>query len=554
MAARSDRGFVAIAALFVAATVAGCNSDSTSGPSPAPTPAPTPTPVPAPSGSADVVTYHKDNARTGQYNDETALTPANVSAQTFGKVASYTVDGKVDSQPLFLSNVNIPGVGARNVVYIVTEHGSAYAFDASSGTKLWQASTLLSGETPSDTRGCGQVIPEIGITATPVIDRTRGPNGALYLVAMSMNGSNTYFQRVHALDVATGAELFGGPHTITASFPGTGDNSSGGRVVFDPAQYEERAGLLMLNGVLYTSWTSHCDIGLYTGWIMGFSAATLQQSSVLNITPNGSRGAIWMAGSGLAADNAGAIYFISGDGTFDETLTGGFPANGNFGNAFLKLSTSGGLAVADYFATFDTTSLSNGDTDLGSGGAILLPDMVDSGGQTRHLAVGAGKDSKIYVLDRDSMGKFDSSRNNNYQVISGAISGGVWSKPAYFNGKLYYGSVGDRIKAFSISNALVATSPSSQTAGTFTYPGATPSISSNGNSNGILWAVENDASTAVLHAYDASNLGRELYNSNQAANGRDHFGGGNKFIAPVIVSGRVYVGTPNGVAAFGLLP
>jgi len=500
-----------------------------------------------------VVTYHKDNARTGQYNDETVLTPANTSMQTFGKVATYTVDGRVDAQPLFLSNVNIPGVGTRNVVYVVTEHASAYSFDANSGAQLWRTSALGSGETPSDDHGCGQVTPEIGITATPVIDRARGPNGALYLIAMSKNAAGTYFQRVHALDVATGAELFGGPQTIAASFPGTGDNSSNGSVIFDPGQYVARAGLLMLNGVLYTAWTSHCDLGLYTGWIIGLNAGTLQQASVLNITPNGSRGAIWMAGAGLAADTAGAIYFISGNGTFTEMLNAsGFPVDGNFGNGFLKVSTSGALAVADYFATFDTTSLSNADADFGSGGVAVLPDLVDATGRTRHLAVGAGKDAKIYVVDRDSMGKFATSQNNNYQVVSNALSSGVFSKPAYFNGTLYYGAVGDRIKAFPITSARVSGTLSSQTATSFTYPGATPSISSNGNTNGIVWAVENNA-TAVLHAYDATNLARELYNSNQAPNGRDRFGAGNKFIAPIIANGRVYVGTPNGVAAFGLL-
>jgi len=488
----------------------------------------------------------------GQYNDEVVLTPANVNSTNFGKVMNFPVDGRVDAQPLYLSNVNIPGVGARNVLYVVTEHASAYAFDANTGAQLWKTSALGSGETTSDTRGCSQVTPEIGITATPVIDRTRGPNGALYLVAMSKSGS-TYFQRIHALDIATGAELFGGPRAITASFPGTGAGSSNGTVNFDPKQYEERAGLLMLNGVVYTAWTSHCDNDPYTGWVMGFSATTLQQTSVINITPNGSRGAVWMAGSGLAADGSGSIYFISGNGTFDETLdSNGFPINRNFGNGFIKLSTTSGLAVADYFSTFDTTSLSNADTDFGSGGALLVPDVVDSTGRTRHLAVGAGKDQKIYVVDRDSMGKFSNSANNNYQTITGALGGSVFSKPAYFNGVLYYGAVGDHVKAFPLSNARFATSPSSQTATSFTYPGATPSISSNGNTNGIVWAIENNG-TAVLHAYDATNLARELYNSGQAANGRDQFGAGNKFIAPVIVDSRVYVSTPNSVAAFGLL-
>jgi hypothetical protein len=501
----------------------------------------------------DVTTFHKDNARTGHYNDETVLTLANVSMQSFGKVAFYSVDGKVDAQPLYVSNVTIPALGTRNVLYVVTEHASVYAFDATSGVQLWRKSMLGTEETTSDARGCPQIAPEIGITATPVIDRTRGPNGALYLIAMSKNGSGTYFQRLHALDIATGAELFGGPHTITASYPGSGAGSSNGRVVFDPGQYAERAGLLMLNGLLYTAWTSHCDLGLYTGWIIGFSAATLQQASVLNITPNGSGGAIWMAGSALAADDSGAIYFIAGNGTFDETLDANhFPVRGNFGNAFLKLSTSSNLAVADYFATTDTTFRSNADQDFGSGGALLLPDLVDSAGHTRHLAVGAGKDKRIYVVDRDSMGKFSSSSNNNYQVISNALANGVYSKPAYFNGSLYYGANSDHIKAFPIASARVSGTPSSQTAASFTYPGATPSISSNGSSNGIVWAVQN-SSPAVLHAYDASDLGRELYNSNQAPNGRDQFGGGNKFIVPMIANGRVYVGTQTGVAAFGLL-
>ncbi|HTT13683.1 MAG TPA: pyrrolo-quinoline quinone [Burkholderiaceae bacterium] len=482
------------------------------------------------------------------------LTPANVGMQTFGKVAFFAVDGKVDAQPLYLSNVNIPGVGTRNVLYAVTEHASAYAFDADSGTELWQKSMLGTGETPAQSDSlhlnCSQVAPEIGITATPVIDRTRGPNGALYLIAMSFDSSGNYIQRVHALDVATGAELFGGPQTIAASYPGTGANSSNGRVVFDPGQYEERVGLLMLNGVLYSAWTSHCDFDPYTGWVIGIDARTLQQASVFNVTPNGAKGAIWMAGSGLAADSSGAIYFIAGNGTFDESATG-IPAD--LGNAFLKLSTQGGLAVADFFASYDTTALSDIDEDFGSGGALLFPDLVDAGGNTRHLAVGAGKDAKIYVVDRDSMGGFSSSGNNNYQVLVSSLGGSVFSKPAYFNGALYYGAVGDNIKAFPVVSALVSATPSSRTATTFAYPGATPSISSNGNTKGIVWAVENN-STAVLHAYDASNLAREFYNSNQAANGRDQFGAGNKFIAPVIVNGRVYVGTPDGVAAFGLLP
>jgi hypothetical protein len=329
-----------------------------------------------------------------------------------------------------------------------------------------------------------------------------------------------------------------------------------GNVIFDAKQYAERAGLLLLNGTIYTTWTSHCDIRPYTGWIIAYSATTLAQTSVLNVTPNGSEGSIWMAGTAPAADSANNIYFLDANGTFDTSLTSaGFPVNGDFGNAFMKLSTSSGLAVADYFATFDTVAQSNADEDLGSGGALVLPDVTDNSGTTWHLAVGAGKDTNIYVVNRDSMGKFNSGGTNNsniYQELPAVLPGGVWGMPAYFNNTIYYGSVGSTIKAFGISNARLSTTPTSQTGISFAYPGSTPSVSANGTSDGIVWAHEN-TSPAVLHAYDASNLSHELYNSNQAG-ARDQFGAGNKFITPTIANGKVYVGTTNGVAVFGLLP
>jgi hypothetical protein len=502
-----------------------------------------------PAGIPDVVTYHYDNARTGLNSSEFVLSPATVTMSVFGKVGFFPTDGKVDAQPLFLAGVAIPGQGIHNVLYVATEHDSVYAFDADTGASLWQVSLLGAGETTSDTLGCGQVVPEIGITSTPVIDRSRG---AIYVVAMSKMGS-TYFQRLHALDITTGTELFGGPRNIQASFPGTGAGSSGGSVPFNPKQYEERAALLLINGRLVTSWTSHCDIDPYTGWVMTYDPSTLAQTSVLNVTPNGSRGAFWMAGAGPAADAGGNVYLLDGNGTFDTTLDGsGFPSQRNFGNAFLKLSTTGGLAVADYFATFDTVQKSNADSDLGSGGVLVLPDLIDNGGQVRHLAVGAGKDRHIYVVNRDSMGKWNASSNQIYQDISGALNGSVFSKPVYFDNTVYYAASGDALKAFPISDARLATTAASASARTFTYPGSTPAVSSSGQSNGIVWAVEN-TNPAVLHAYDAGNLSHELYNSNQAASSRDAFGAGNKFITPMVVNGRVYVGTATGVAAFGLL-
>jgi hypothetical protein len=504
------------------------------------------------SATTDVLTYHNDIARTGQNLTEAILTPANVTSATFGKIGSYAVDGRVDAQPLYASSVAVPGKGTHNILIAATEHDSVYAFDADSGSILWQTSMLQAGETASDPRNCNQVSPEIGVTATPVIDRTRGPNGAVYVVAMSKNGS-AYHQRLHALDLVLGTELFGGPTEVQATYPGSGDNTNGTEVVFDPAQYKERVGLLLLNGAVYTGWASHCDIRPYTGWIISYNASTLLQASVLNVVPNGSEGSVWASGAGLAADSSGNIYFLDANGDFDTTMNAsGFPSNGDFGNAFIKLSTTGGLAVADYFEMFDESQENSSDEDLGSGGALVLPDLSDGSGRTVHLAVGAGKDTNIYVVNRDSMGKFNSSSNNIYQELNGALAGEVFAMPAYFNNTLYYGAVGNSIKAFTIANGKLSAAPAFQTSNTFAYPGATPSISANGTSNAILWAVEN-ANSAVLHAYNAANL-NELYNSNQAAGGRDQFGPGNKFITPTIANGKVFVGTPNAVAVFGLLP
>ncbi|MGA8220114.1 MAG: hypothetical protein WB780_00560 [Candidatus Acidiferrales bacterium] len=503
--------------------------------------------VKAPAMSVQVLTYHNDVARTGQNLNETILTPSNVNSTSFGKIGFLTVDGLVDAEPLYVPNLTIAGA-LHNVVFVVTENDSAYAFDADTFAQLWKVSVLGSGETPSDNRGCSQVTPEIGITSTPAIDLTAGAHGTIYLVAMSKNGSN-YFQRLHALDISTGAEESASPVTVQATFP-----NAGGHTTFDPKQYKERAALLLLNGVIYTSWASHCDDGPYTGWVIGYNETTLAQESVIDVTPNGSEGAIWMAGAGLAGDSSGNIYFLDANGTFDDTLdANGFPNKGDYGNAFVKLSTTGGtLAVADYFTMHNTDAESNADEDLGSGGAMLLPDVKDSTGNTWHLGIGAGKDGNIYVVNRDMMGKFNTNNDSAiYQELDGVTGGGVWAMPAYFNGTIYYGGQNDSLKAFAIANAKLTTPPASQTSANYAYPGATPSVSANGTSNGIVWAVQNNGG-GVLHAYQASDLTKELYNSNQAASGRDNFSD-NKFITPMIANGKVYVGTPTGVVVFGLL-
>ncbi len=510
--------------------------------------------LPSVLAQTNVLTYHNDLARTGQNLSETILTPQNVNSATFGKLFTVALDGKVDAQPLYVSTLAIPGRGTPNVVFAATEHDSVYAFDADSGAAYWHVSLLKPGETTSDNRGCGQVTPEIGITATPVIDLTAGPHGTIYVVAMSKDASGNYYQRLHALDITTGAEEFGAPINVQATYPGTGDNSSGGQVIFDPKQYKSRPGLLLLNGVVYTSWGSHCDIRPYIGWIIGYNETTLQQTTVFNFAPNGSEAALWNSGGAPAVDAQGNIFVSVANGTFDTNLNGqGFPSLGDYGNAFVKLILQGSkLVPIDYWTMDNTNSESNQDIDLGSGGIMLLPDMLDSTGAVRHLAVGAGKDSNLWLLNRDNMGKYDSQADATiYQYLPGALPGGIWSNPAYFNGYVYFGAVGDVIRAFQLTSGRLSTSPVSTTSHSFSFPGVSPSISANGAANSILWAVEN-SNPAVLHAYNATNLASELYNSNQAASSRDQFGPGNKFITPTIANGKVFVGTTNSVAAFGL--
>ncbi len=497
-------------------------------------------------GQVSILTWHNDNSRTGQNLQETILTPATVNSTTFGRLGTITVDGKVDAQPLYVPSLTIPGQGSHNVLYVATEVDSLYAFDADNFAQLLHVTLLGTNEVPSDDHGCSQVTPTIGITATPVIDLTAGPHGTIYVISMSKDSSGGYHHRLHALDLVSLSEEFSGPVEIHATYPGSGAENT-----FNPTVHKERPGLLLSNGNIYTSWGSHCDAGDYAGWVISYNETTLAQVGVINLIPNGNDGGIWAAGSGPAADASGNVYVLTGNGTFDTTLSAaGFPSLGDYGNAFVKISTSGALAVSDYFTMSNTVSESGSDTDLGSAGLMLLPPLRNSAGNLVSLVVGAGKDSNIYVVNQASMGKFSSSTDGIYQQLSGALPGGTWSSPAWFNGTLYYGGTGDNLKAFVFSGGSFTLSSSS--AGTFEYPGTTPSISANGSTNGIVWTAEN-TSPAVLHAFQATNLAVELYNSNQAANGRDQFGDGNKFIVPTIANGKVYVGTTTGVGVFGLL-
>ena len=503
----------------------------------------------------NVLTYKYDLLRSGANTTETVLTPANVNSATFGLLRNLVVDSYVDAEPLYVSGLTVAGA-AHNVVYVATEHNSVYAFDSDTGAVLWHVSLNGSGETTSDTHGCNQVVPEIGITSTPVIDLNAGPSGTLFVVAMSKDGSGNYHQRLHALNVTSGAELGASPTEISATYGSTG---------FAPGLYEERAGLLLSNGTIYTTWASHCDNYTYGGWIITLNESTYALSGALNVAP-GAAGtgyanagpAIWMSDGGPAADASGNVYFLTANGRFETTMDGnGFPSGGDYGNSFVKISPSASNpTVLDYFTMSDEVAESGNDDDLGSGGILLLPDMTDSSSVVRHLAIGAGKDGNLYVVNRDNMGKFNASSNNSqiWQPPLSVLNGGIWSTPAYFNGSLYYGPVGGALLAFSVTSAMVSGAPTSHSPTSFGYPGTSPVVSANGTANSIVWAYERGSSAAILHAYDATNLATELYNSTQAAGSRDQFGAPNKFIAVTVADGKVFAASTNSVAVFGLLP
>jgi hypothetical protein len=523
-----------------------------------------------PALAADVLTFHNDPGRTGLNDHETILNPTNVNADNFGLLFNLPVDGWVDAQPLYISSVSMRGAGRKNVVLVATEHDSVYAFDADTGTLCWQVSLLAGNEVPSDKRVCEEITPEIGITATPVITRESDNPGTVYLEAMSKTAgkkSAVYHQRLHALSLADGSELAGSPIEIRASFPGKGPgNDDEGHVIFDPADYKERAALLLHNNVIYTAWASHCDIAPYTGWIIGYRVNGLGRVVVLNVDPNGhptskflpdgSGNSFSGSGAGLSADNNGFIYGLTGSGPFGEPSANGFPKNDDYGDTFVKLS-DWHLNVIDYFTPYNQAEQVAGDTALGSGGTLILPDMVTASGQIVRLAVGAGGDGNIYVVNRDQMGKINLKTYDNsnvYQEIQNALGGSVFGSPAYFNGYLFYGAVNATLRQFTFHAGLLSINATSATANTFNYRGTTPSVSSAGNESGIVWAYENASSgDAVLHAYKALDLTQELYNSAQAPNKRDALGAANKFIVPTICNGKVFVATTNSVGVFGLL-
>jgi hypothetical protein len=518
-----------------------------------------------------VLTYHNDSARTGQNLTETALTPSNVNVNQFGKLFSHPVDGQMYAQPLYVPNVAIQGNGNHNVIFVATEVGSVYAFDANDNTgananPLWQASLIdtahgaTSGETPFSTiGGCTDLQPNVGITSTPVIDRS---TGTMYVEAKSKKADGTFVHRLHMLDITNGVEKSPGPVVITATVNATGDGSSGGQLTFDSLHQLNRPGLLLSNGTVYVGFASHCDSPPYHGWLFAYDAATFAQHGVFVSTPNGGDGGFWMSGAGLAADANGNIFGATGNGTFTQSN----PLQ--VGDSILKFSfTNGTFSLTDYFTPFSQSSLNNLDNDLGSGGVLLLPDQP---GSHPHVLVQAGKEGRIYLVDRDQM-----TTNNIHYCSSNCNSqdaeivqesgpgqvGGMWSMPAYWNNNVYFWGSGDFLKSIPVSNGILDFTHITISADRYGFPGASPSISANGTSNAIVWSIDSSQygspgpgpGPAVLHAHDATNVANELWNSAQASNNRDSAGNAVKFAVPTIANGKVYISTSSEVDVYGLL-
>ncbi len=509
-----------------------------------------------PSGFSGVFMQHNDIGRTGQNINETALTPTPFPG-TFGKKFAQTVDGFIYGQPLYVPQVKIAG-GTHNVIYVATENDSVYAFDADSngGTNanpLWKI-TLLdaahgagTGSAPSNSSGdnpCTDLIPTIGVTSTPVIDPS---TGTMY-VESKLKENGNFFHRLHALDITTGAEKVSPPATIAATVSG---------IAFDPVMHTNRPGLLLLNGIVYVAYASDCDNTPYHGWIFAYNAATLSQVAVFNESPesaNSAQGGFWMSGAGIAADSSANIFIPSGNGDFD---TAHVPAH-LLGDTNMKLFMAGtSFSLEDYFTPFDQSNLQQNDTDLGSGGVLLLPDQ---GGAHPQELVQVGKEGTIYLIDRNQM------TTGNQHYCSGCASdteivqelqsevGGMFSTPAYWNGNVYFGGSGDNLAAFLVTSGALGLAPTSASGTFFGFPGPTPSVSANGATGGIVWAIDSTnfgqpnhtLGPAVLHAYDATNLVTELYNSSSAPGGDAV-----KFTVPTIANGKVYVGTQTELDVYG---
>ncbi|MGB7281134.1 MAG: fibronectin type III domain-containing protein [Candidatus Acidiferrum sp.] len=529
-------------------------------------------------GLTGMTTYHNDLSRDGVNSQEYALTTTNVATATFGKLFSCATDGAIYAQPLWVANLSIGG-GTHNVIFAATTHDTVYAFDADASpcVTYWSVSLLGSGETfvSSSDVGTGDIQPDIGIIGTPVIDTT---SSTIYVVSKSKtSGTNctpatSCFQRLHALSLINGTEKFGGPVNISSaiSVPGTGDGSSGGNVAFNTLRQNQRPGLALVNGVVYVAWASHGDTTPYHGWVLGYSASTLALSAMFNANPNGSDSGIWMSGGAPAADSSNNLYLLTGNGTFDAN-SGGL----DYGDSTVKLSTPG-LSVAGYFTPADQLSLEGGDTDHGSGGAAILVDQPATA-PYQHLVIGGGKEGNLFLLNRDNLGGYGANftPNDSNAVQKFSIGTSIFATAAFFNNALYVAGVGGSLElfAFNTTTGLFNTTPTSQSAASFGFPGATPSVSASGTNNAIVWAIDGSqyctqqspgCGPAVLHAFNATNVASELWNSSQTAG--DQAGNAVKFTVPTVANGKVYIGTrgndtgnggtsvPGEVDVYGLKP
>jgi hypothetical protein len=503
---------------------------------------------------AQVLTSQYDNARTGSDLHETILSPQNVNVRQFGKLFTFRVDGAVYAQPLYIPELEVPGKGKHNVVFVATEHDSVYAFDAGGhpAEPLWRVSLLNpkvdARPVPVRDVQCPFIYPEVGITSTPVIDHS---SRTLYVLARTLEGSGLarrFVQRLHALAITTGVEKFGGPVEIQASSSGRGDGNSSGQVRFDPLRENPRAALLLASGTVYLTWASSCDVGPYHGWMMAYDSHSLKQLAAFDATPDGDDGGFWASDTGPAADDENNVYAATGNGKFDAA-TGG----PDYGDTILKMKLNGeGLQIRDYFTPYRQAYLDAQDLDLGSGGPVLFP------GPSRthsHLVAIAGKGATLYVLDRDKMGGFHAG-NNSQAVWTVPLAGALLGAPAYWSGHLFVAPEDDVLKEFLVTRAglrLVA-----QSEQTFDDRAGVPTISSNGPRNGILWLLtskhwnEPDRRPAVLYAYNASNVGHELYKSEQDS-ARDRAGIGLRFNMPIVANGRVYIGAKGEVDVYGLI-
>jgi len=502
-----------------------------------------------------VLTSRNNNMRDGQNLNETILTPSNVNVTQFGKLFSHRVEGYVYAQPLYVPNVTIPGLGTHNVVYVVTEHNGVYAFDADNAIgmnaqPLWYRSLIDPAQglttVSSNDVGCTDLVPEIGITSTPVIDPA---SGTIYLVEKAKRNTR-YLQLLHAIDITTGRERPGSPALIEAKVPGTGQGSIHGMINFDPLREAQRPGLLLVNGLIFIAWASHCDKTPYHGWVMGYDAATLKRFAVWNTTPNGGLGGVWQSGTGMASDGR-YVFFVTGNGSYDGPKRGM-----DFGDSVIKFPAElGDQHPYDWFTPWNQYTLSNFDSDVGSGGVLLLPDQ-GPGAPHQHLLVQVGKSGSIYLIDRDHMGGNHSDTNQIVQDMENAV-GGLWATPGWWNNNVYFGGSNDYLKQYTFDPAsgLLSTGPFAATSTFFGFPGPTPSISANGTENAIVWTLQTDgygSRASVLHAYDATNIANELYNSNQNE-ARDNPGGAVKFTVPTVANGKVYIPANQELSVFGLL-